>query len=93
MICINTSARPWSTIVDEAQAAYHEGEVKLVLGLELRCKPLHLAARVAKDDGLGLGDGLAELPQRIEFPLLVGDGNVELPNACVELQRNKECEK
>ena len=49
-------------------------------GGELVGEPVDLAAGVAEDDGLGDGDGLVEIAERVELPLLLLDGNVELLN-------------
>lgn len=45
---------------------------------ELVGQPVDLSASVAEDDGLGDGDGLVEIAKRVELPLLLFDGNVEL---------------
>lgn len=49
-----------------------------VTSSELVGKPVDLSAGVAEDDGLGDGDGLVEVRERVELPLLLLDGNVEL---------------
>jgi hypothetical protein len=49
-----------------------------VTGSELVGEPVDLSARVAEDDGLGDGDGLVQVREGVELPLLLLDGNVEL---------------
>lgn len=49
-----------------------------VTGSELVGKPVDLSAGVAEDNGLGDGDGLVEIRQGVELPLLLLDGDVEL---------------
>ena len=41
-------------------------------------QPVDLPARVAEDDGLGDGDGLVEVREGVELPVLLLDGDVEL---------------
>lgn len=55
----------------------HGGDSE-VTGSELVGKPVDLAAGVAEDNGLGDGDGLVEIGQSVELPLLLLNGNVEL---------------
>jgi len=50
-----------------------DGEFPLV---ELLSEPVDLAAGRAEDDGLSDGDGLVEVAQGVELPLLLLDGNV-----------------
>lgn len=47
-------------------------------GSELLGQPVDLSAGVAEDDGLGDGDGLVEIAQGVELPLLLLNGDVEL---------------
>lgn len=47
-------------------------------GLELLGKPVNLSSGVTEDNGLGDGDGLVEIRESIEFPLLLLNSNVEL---------------
>lgn len=49
-----------------------------ITGSELVGKPVDLAAGVAEDDSLGDGDGLVEIRQGVELPVLLLDGDVEL---------------
>lgn len=49
-----------------------------VTGSELVGEPVDLAAGVTEDDGLGDGDGLVEIGEGVELPLLLLDSNVEL---------------
>jgi hypothetical protein len=49
-----------------------------VTGSELVGEPVDLSAGVAEDDGLGDGDGLVQVGQGVELPVLLLDGNVEL---------------
>ena len=49
-----------------------------VAGLHLLSEPVDLAAGVAVDDGLGDGERLVEVAERVELPLLALDGDVEL---------------
>lgn len=51
-----------------------------VAGGELVGEPVDLAAGVAEDDSLGDGDGLVEIRQGVELPVLLLDGDVELLN-------------
>jgi hypothetical protein len=55
----------------------HGRDGELALG-ELLGEPVDLAAGVAEDDGLGDGDGLVEVRQGVELPVLLLDGDVEL---------------
>lgn len=57
--------------------AMHGGDGE-VAGGELVGEPVDLSARVAEDDGLGDGDGLVEIGQGVELPVLFLDSNVEL---------------
>ena len=52
-----------------------DGELALV---QLLGEPVDLAAGRAEDDSLGDGDGLVQVAQGVELPLLLLDGNVEL---------------
>lgn len=49
-----------------------------VTGGQLVSQPIDLSAGVAEDDGLGDGDGLVEIGQGVELPLLLLNSNVEL---------------
>ena len=49
-----------------------------VTGSELVGEPVDLPAGVAEDDGLGDGDGLVEVGERVELPVLLLDSNLEL---------------
>ena len=49
-----------------------------VTGSELVGEPVDLSAGVAEDDGLGDGDGLVEVRESVELPLLLLNSNVEL---------------
>lgn len=49
-----------------------------VTGSEFVGEPVDLSAGVAEDDSLGNGDGLVEIGEGVELPLLLLDGNVEL---------------
>jgi len=49
-----------------------------VAGSELVGEPVDLSAGVAEDDGLGDGDGLVEIGQSVQLPVLLLDGDVEL---------------
>jgi len=51
-----------------------------VTGSELVGEPVDLSAGVAEDDGLGDGDGLVQVGEGVELPVLLLDGNVELLN-------------
>lgn len=51
-----------------------------VTGSELVGEPVDLSAGVAEDDGLGDGDGLVQVGEGVELPILLLDGNVELLN-------------
>lgn len=55
----------------------HGGDSE-VTSSELVGEPVDLSAGVAEDDGLGDGDGLVEIGQGVELPLLLLNGNVEL---------------
>lgn len=55
----------------------HGGDSE-VTGSELVGEPVDLPAGVAEDDGLGDGDGLVEVREGVELPLLLLDGDVEL---------------
>lgn len=47
-------------------------------GSQLLGQPVDLSAGVAEDDGLGDGDGLVEIAEGVQLPLLLLNGNVEL---------------
>jgi hypothetical protein len=49
-----------------------------VTGSELVGEPVDLPTGVAEDDGLGDGDGLVQVGQGVELPVLLLDSNVEL---------------
>ena len=49
-----------------------------VTGSELVGEPVDLSAGVAEDDGLGDGDGLVEIGESVELPVLLLNSNVEL---------------
>jgi hypothetical protein len=49
-----------------------------VTGSELVGEPVDLSASVAEDDSLGDGDGLVQIREGVELPLLLLNGNVEL---------------
>jgi hypothetical protein len=49
-----------------------------VTSSELVGEPVDLPAGVAEDDGLGDGDGLVQVGQSVELPVLLLDSNVEL---------------
>jgi hypothetical protein len=51
-----------------------------VTGSELVGEPVDLPAGVAEDDGLGDGDGLVQVGEGVELPVLLLNGNVELLN-------------
>jgi hypothetical protein len=51
-----------------------------VTGGELVGEPVDLSAGVAEDDGLGDGDGLVQVREGVELPVLLLNGNVELLN-------------
>lgn len=55
----------------------HGGDSE-VTGSELVGEPVDLSAGVAEDDGLGNGDGLVQIGQGVELPLLLLNSNVEL---------------
>jgi len=57
--------------------AVHGGDGE-VTGSELVGEPIDLPAGVAEDDGLGDGDGLVQVREGVELPVLLLDGNVEL---------------
>ncbi len=57
----------------------HGGDSE-VTGSELVGEPVDLPAGVAEDDGLGDGDGLVQVGQSVELPVLLLNGNVELLN-------------
>lgn len=57
--------------------AVHGGDSE-VTGSELVGEPVDLSAGVAEDDGLGDGDGLVQVGEGVELPLLLLNGNVEL---------------
>jgi hypothetical protein len=59
--------------------AVHGGDGE-VTGSELVREPVDLPAGVAEDDGLGDGDGLVQVGESVELPILLLDGNVELLN-------------
>lgn len=47
-------------------------------GSQLLGQPVDLSAGVAEDDGLGDGDGLVEIAEGVQLPLLLLNSNVEL---------------
>lgn len=49
-----------------------------VTGSELVGEPVDLPTGVAEDDGLGDGDGLVQIGEGVELPVLLLNGNVEL---------------
>lgn len=49
-----------------------------VTGSELVGEPVDLPAGVAEDDGLGDGDGLVQVGEGVQLPVLLLDSNVEL---------------
>ena len=55
----------------------HGGDGELTRG-ELVGEPIDLSAGVAEDNGLGDGDGLVEIAEGVELPVLLLNGNVEL---------------
>jgi len=55
----------------------HGGDSE-VTSSELVGEPVDLPASVAEDDGLGDGDGLVQVGQGVELPVLLLDSNVEL---------------
>lgn len=55
----------------------HSGDGK-VTGSELVSEPVDLSAGVAEDDSLSDGDGLVEIREGIELPVLLFNSNVEL---------------
>lgn len=55
----------------------HGGDSE-VTGSELVGEPVDLSAGVAKDNGLGDGDGLVQVGEGVELPVLLLDGDVEL---------------
>jgi hypothetical protein len=57
--------------------AVHGGDSE-VTGSELVGEPVDLSAGVAEDDSLGNGDGLVQVGEGVELPVLLLDGNVEL---------------
>lgn len=57
--------------------AVHGGDGEVTLG-ELLGEGVDLPAGVAEDDGLGDGDGLVEIAEGVELPVLLLDGDVEL---------------
>lgn len=46
--------------------------------MHLLRQPINLPPRVAEDDGLGDGNGLIQIAQRVELPFLLLNGDVEL---------------
>ena len=54
------------------------GRDREVTGSELVGEPVHLSAGVAEDDGLGDGDSLVEIGERVQLPVLFLDRDVEL---------------
>jgi hypothetical protein len=56
------------------------GRDSKVTGSELVGEPVDLPTSVAEDDGLGDGDGLVQVGEGIELPVLLLDSNVELLN-------------
>ena len=59
--------------------AHHGGHSEFTRVHLLR-QPVDLSAGVAEDDGLRDGDGLVQVAERVELPLLALDGDVELLN-------------
>lgn len=57
----------------------HGGDSE-VTGSELVGEPVDLSAGVTEDNGLGDGDGLVEIGQGVELPLLLLNSDVELLN-------------
>jgi hypothetical protein len=57
--------------------AVHGGDGE-VTGSELVGEPVDLPAGVAEDDSLGDGDGLVQVGEGVELPVLLLNGNVEL---------------
>lgn len=57
--------------------AVHGGNGE-VTSSELVGEPVNLPAGVAEDDGLGDGDGLVQIGEGVELPVLLLNGNVEL---------------
>lgn len=57
--------------------AVHSGDGE-VTSSELVGEPVDLPAGVAEDDGLGDGDGLVQVGEGVELPVLLLDGDVEL---------------
>ena len=55
----------------------HGRDGEITLG-ELLGEPVDLPAGVAEDDGLGDGNGLVEIGQGVQFPVLLFNSNVEL---------------
>lgn len=51
-----------------------------VTGSELIGEPVDLSAGVAEDNGLGNGNGLVQIGEGVELPLLLLNGNVKLLN-------------
>ena len=58
----------------------HAGHRKVGLD-HLLGKPIHLAASIAEDDSLRDGQGVIQVAQSIEFPLLALHGHEELLDA------------
>lgn len=58
-------------------SAYHRRHGELA-SVKLLGKPVDLPAGVAENDGLGNGDRLVKIAQRIKLPLLLLDSDVEL---------------
>ena len=57
--------------------AVHGGHGEVACG-ELVGEPVDLSARVAEDDGLGDSNGLVQVGEGVELPVLLLDGDVEL---------------
>merc|ERR1712087_881019 len=57
--------------------AVHGGDSEVSL-MHLLSEPVHLASGVAEDDGLGDGQGLVQVAQGVQLPLLPLHGDVEL---------------
>ena len=57
----------------------HGGDSE-VTGGELVSQPVDLAAGVAEDDSLGDGERVVQVAERVELPVLLLDGDVELLN-------------
>merc|ERR1719234_1549646 len=58
----------------------HRGHREVPL-VHLLGQPVHLPPGVAEDDGLGDGEGLVEVAEGVQLPLLALDGDVELTDS------------